>query len=426
MIAALNDKINSDTITYCNKLDKWLWIYAYSLKENLYIILIKNVSKRQQNELDTKKDEEKLVKIRIEMEEANNELRRTNVSLEKTNQELEELTQEKDMVNEELKNANDNYKKANEQIRYTNKELENANEELKNIYDRIDYANQNLKVINQGLQETNQGLWDTNQGLWTTNEQLEKDKKSLQKKNKELKTSSAIVSHDLKSPLNVIMSYVSIIQRKYFDVMDNREKEFTNMVREKAESMINLIDDLMTYSSMNGKENNDKIMDKINIKDVIEKAEDNLKIEIEKSNPDIIKPNFMPSIYANKNQIISLFQNLIGNALKYKKKDIKPRIVIDIEDFNKNMWKLSIKDNGIGIEKEKHESIFNMYSRVHRDNSYIGHGIGLSFCKKIVNKHSGDIWVDSTPGIGSTFYFTLPKLIGETNINNRNNQTQNY
>jgi light-regulated signal transduction histidine kinase (bacteriophytochrome) len=221
------------------------------------------------------------------------------------------------------------------------------------------------------------------------------------------------------------MSYLSIIQRKYFEAMDDREKEFTSMVKEKAESMINLIDDLMTYSSMNGKEHNERTMKKIDIREIIEKAEDNLKIEIEKSKPKIIKPNFMPSLYANENQIISLFQNLIGNALKYKKKDIKPRIEINIEDYNNKMWKISVKDNGIGIEKEKHKSIFNMYSRAHNDGKYIGHGIGLSFCKKIINKHSGDIWVDSTPGIGSTFYFTLPKLKSEDNIDNKDTQIQN-
>ncbi len=418
-----NDKPEIQFYSYT--LSKWLWLNTYSINSNHYSVLIKDITERRNNELAMEKSEERLDKIKIELQQANEELRETLLRLKESNQELEELTQEKEINNDQLRTANKEYKTSNENLSKTNKNLEIANEELKTIYDKIEIANQNLKQMNKGLKETNQGLWDTNQGLWYANDQLEDDKKSLLDRNKELKQSNAIVSHDLKSPLNVIMSYINIIQRRYHDVMDIKEKDFTNMVKEKAQSMINFIEELMSVN------NNDEdkyvqntVWDIHNLEEIIQIAQENLKLEIEKVKPELILPISFPRIYADKNLLVSLFQNLISNAIKYRKKDVNLRIEIVVKDYDPTTWLFSVSDNGIGIDKEKHESIFDLYNRVDNDLT-AGHGIGLSFCRKIVKQYSGKIWVDSTPGIGSTFLFTLPKIDGGDGKINTKVKSQN-
>jgi signal transduction histidine kinase len=189
--------------------------------------------------------------------------------------------------------------------------------------------------------------------------------------------------------------------------------------------MINLIEELMSDKNTDeGKYVQNTVWDSHNIEEIIQIVKGNLKLEIEKAKPELILPISFPKVYADKNLLVSLFQNLISNAIKYRKKDVNLRIEIVVKDYDPTTWLFSVSDNGIGIEKEKHESIFDLYNRV-ADDLATGHGIGLSFCRKIVEQYSGKIWVDSASNIGSTFFFTLPKIDGgDVKIDTRT-KTQN-
>ncbi len=232
--------------------------------------------------------------------------------------------------------------------------------------------------------------------------------KKLGDSNKELQRFAQIVSHDLKSPLNVVISYINIIRRKYTDLMGDEGKELTKTVMERTENMVNLINDLLDYSRLDKKDTQLRSCD---TKKIVGNALQNLEILIEEKNAEITYDT-LPPVKANCVLLTSVFQNLISNSLKYSKKDVPPKIEIQVKEYpssdtDKEYWLFIIKDNGIGIEKKNYESIFQIFNRVNNDSS--GYGIGLAYCKKIIEHHKGKIWVESILDEGSTFYFTLEK-----------------
>ena len=142
--------------------------------------------------------------------------------------------------------------------------------------------------------------------------------------------------------------------------------------------------------------------------EVIASARDNLKLIIDESGAVIAVASDLPTVTGSRSELSRLFQNLIGNALKYRSPDRAPAIHIDIK-ANSGEWTISVEDNGIGIAAEYFDRIFDIFQRLHTRNEYEGTGIGLALCRKIVQHHGGRIWIASTPGEGSTFFFTLPK-----------------
>ncbi len=230
--------------------------------------------------------------------------------------------------------------------------------------------------------------------------------KELERSNTELEQFAYIASHDLQEPLRMVSSYTQLLERRYKDKLDEDANEFIGYAVDGANRMQTLIQDLLTYSRV-GKTK--QILKSVDITQVIKDITLGLKIAIEESNVLIGYSASFPKVMADHSQIQQLFQNLILNAIKYRKEGRQCKLNIDCQKID-NMWQFSIKDNGIGIEPEYFERIFVIFKRLHSKEEYSGTGIGLAVCKRIVEGHGGQIWLESEFGSGSTFYFTMPVM----------------
>ena len=227
---------------------------------------------------------------------------------------------------------------------------------------------------------------------------------SLKNSNLELQEFAYIISHDLQEPLRAIISFSQLIEENYGELLDSEGKEFFSYILEGGKRMKDLISELLNYSRLSTRQ---KPLKSNNFNDLLNNALFNLKESIKESGA-IITHDELPTLIAEKTQIVQLFQNLISNAIKFRSGNI-PKIHIGVKE-NLNEWLFSVEDNGIGIDPEHFERIFKIFQRLHTRNEYPGTGVGLAICKKIVERHSGKIWLKSEIGKGSTFYFTIPKI----------------
>ena len=211
-----------------------------------------------------------------------------------------------------------------------------------------------------------------------------------------------MASHDLKEPLRMITSFLKLLESKYGDDLNEEAKDYINYAVDGAYRMDMMINDLLEYSRVESKEIEFKYL---NSEKILEKALNNLKTFIDERNA-VITSDSLPVIYANEPQMIQLFQNLIGNGIKYCDKKI-PRIHISSISKDNN-YIFEVQDNGIGINEAQLKRIFVLFQRLHTRDEYNGTGIGLAISKKIVQNHRGKIWAKSEPGIGTSFYFTIP------------------
>ncbi len=235
-----------------------------------------------------------------------------------------------------------------------------------------------------------------------TEEELEITMKKLKRSNKELGQFAYVASHDLKEPLRMITSFLQLLERRYKDQLDQDANEFIEFAVTGAKRMDAMINDLLEYSQLANKERDHS---KVNFNEVIEQVFLILKISIDE-NHAVITHDILPTITADEKMMVQLFQNLIGNAIKYKGKET-PKIHISSQRKG-NQYVFTVKDNGIGMSPEHMERIFTIFKRLHTQEEYEGTGIGLSIAQKIVHRHGGQIWVESEPKKGSTFYFTIP------------------
>jgi PAS domain S-box-containing protein len=233
-------------------------------------------------------------------------------------------------------------------------------------------------------------------------EELKKLSEELARSNTDLKDFAYVASHDLKKPLQSIEGFVKLLARRYKGKLDAKADEFVEYIVNGIQRMQELIKDLLEYSQVGAKEKKFKSAD---CSFLVDKAVSNLKAIIEESSA-VVTHDRLPTIMADTSQMISLFQNLIDNAIKFRGEEA-PRIHISAERKG-DEWVFSIQDNGIGIDPKDSERIFGMFQRLHGSTDYPGTGIGLAICKKIVEQHGGRIWVESETGKGSTFYFTMP------------------
>ncbi|MDQ3071992.1 MAG: PAS domain S-box protein [Bacteroidota bacterium] len=221
--------------------------------------------------------------------------------------------------------------------------------------------------------------------------------------NNELEQFAYLASHDLQEPLRTVINYSNLIQKTYKDSLDENATKYFEYLVEATTRMQMLITGILEFTSLNNTESL-KMEDCNNIlSEVLLQMNATLK-----ESGALIKAGHLPIVKASF-QLRSLFQNLISNAIKYRKKDTAPVISVSAMERN-NDWLFSVQDNGIGIEKRYFEKIFLIFQKLHHKNEYIGTGIGLAYAKKIVESHGGEIWVESEIGVGSTFYFTIPKI----------------
>jgi PAS domain S-box-containing protein len=240
--------------------------------------------------------------------------------------------------------------------------------------------------------------------LQRLNKELAESNRELELSNKELEQFAYVASHDLQEPLRMISSFLGLIERKYAHGLDEKGLQYIHFAVDGAKRMKEIILDLLEFSRI-GNLSGDKTW--CHTPDLIKEVLVlNGKLINEKNAIIHVEP--LPDIVCHPSTIIQLFQNLISNGLKYQTQDNVPEIWIKGEE-NENEWKFSVRDNGIGIDPNYQDKIFIIFQRLHLKEQFSGTGIGLAICKKIVEFHGGKIWVESTIGAGSIFYFTLKK-----------------
>jgi signal transduction histidine kinase len=230
---------------------------------------------------------------------------------------------------------------------------------------------------------------------------LLKSNQELARSNAELEQFAYVASHDLQAPLATIASYAQLLEKRYKDQLDSQAHKFIGNIVQGCTRMQTLIDDLLEYSRVGRSQ---KPFQPIDCNQVIEQAIANLQGVISDTQA-VITYSELPVVTGDISQLIQLFQNLIGNAIKYRKSK-SPAVCIAVCK-QENNWLFSVSDNGIGIAAQHQERIFQIFQRLHTQKEYSGTGIGLAICQKIVERHGGSIWVESEPGQGSIFHFTI-------------------
>ncbi|MCM0083177.1 ATP-binding protein [Geomonas sp. Red32] len=225
----------------------------------------------------------------------------------------------------------------------------------------------------------------------------------LKRSNEELEQFAYIASHDLQEPLRMVSSYTQLLAQRYGDQLDDKAKKFIDYAVDGAVRMQRLINDLLAYSRVSRRTN---AIEPVDARAALGEALRNLASAIEESGA-VITSGHLPTVRADGTQLCQLFQNLVGNAVKFRGAEV-PQIGIYAEELE-TAWRFCVKDNGIGIDPQYEEKVFVIFQRLHTRQEFPGTGIGLAICRRIVERHGGELWLESEPGKGSAFHFTLPK-----------------
>ncbi|MEM7553108.1 MAG: ATP-binding protein [Cyanobacteria bacterium P01_A01_bin.84] len=264
-----------------------------------------------------------------------------------------------------------------EQLKQSNQALKEAKTDLE---ERVSNRTRELEIVNRKLLHLNQELTRSNQ---------------------ELEQFGYIVSHDLREPLRMVTSFSKLLAQRYSGQLDAEADQIINFAVDGAERMESLIQDLLAYSRVDSQ---GRKFQSVNCEELLDRALSNLHLAIKETNAQIIR-DALPTVVGDGTQLIQLFQNLIANALKYHGTEL-PIIQIGVT-AELEQWLFWVKDNGIGIDPQYSDRIFQIFQRLHTRQEYPGTGTGLAICHKIIKRHQGKIWVESEVGEGATFYFTL-------------------
>jgi light-regulated signal transduction histidine kinase (bacteriophytochrome) len=269
---------------------------------------------------------------------------------------------------------------------------------------KLDLLSKELAIQNREIEKRVAELNIANNELAYQNEEKQKRARELENANKDLEQFAYVASHDLQEPLRMISSFTQLLERKYRDKLDQDANEYIHFVVDGAARMQKLLLNLLDFSRIS---NQSKPFEQVDTKTIVGQVISTLNQSITAKNVSITCDD-LPLATADELQILRVFQNLIENAIKFHKNTpVQPKIHISCTEQN-NMYQLSVADNGIGIEKQYHDKVFNVFQRLHSAKDYPGTGIGLSICKRIVERHGGTIWFESVVNEGTTFYFTVP------------------
>ncbi|MBC7381935.1 MAG: two-component sensor histidine kinase [Bacteroidia bacterium] len=390
-----------------------------------------NAEKKELNEIILKKSEELSVAIK-EIASYNDEKEKRAAQLIITNIEQVLQSEEKGkraaelvIANVELAFQNDEKGKRAAELLIANIELAFQNEEKRKraaelVIANIELAFQNkekskrateLAIANVALafQIKEKGLraselLNVHKEYNLQNEEKDKKAFDLQLVNKELEEFAYIASHDLQQPLRTVSNYMGLFEKKYLNQLDDDAQKYLDTVKNATKRMSILIKSLLTFSQVG---HNKKLVS-VNCTELINEVLGDLASLIKETNAKI-EVGIMPSLNVYDSEMRQLFQNLITNAIKFQKKNTIPKIKISSKKVT-DKWEFCINDNGIGINQIYFHKIFDIFERLHGNSEYEGSGIGLANCKKIVQLHNGEIWLESNPGQGTSFYFTIPIL----------------
>ena len=272
---------------------------------------------------------------------------------------------------------------------------------------KLSQQNQKLQAEINHRKQIETELTQSKQLLKQSNDNLEQtvaDRTAeLATSNKDLEHFAYIASHDLRQPIRKIRMCTEYLAEDYQHCFDDQAREYIGYITKSTDRMYLLIDDLLAYSRI---AKHERTLVPVDLESVVRDTLEDFSITIKEKQVTVNYQN-LPTVLANSTEIGQLFQNLIGNSLKFTS-DRPPEITIDAVE-QEDRWLISIKDNGIGIESQFFDKIFQMFQRLHGNRKYEGTGIGLAICQKVVNSYGGEIWVESQLNEGTTFYFTLPK-----------------
>ena len=265
------------------------------------------------------------------------------------------------------------------------------------------YSEDEIGELAQSFQVMQSKLKNSYDDLHKTNDKLAKKTQELERSNQEFEQFAHVISHDLKEPIRTVSIYTEMLAKRLEGRLEEKEVDYVEHTLGGCRWMYALIDDLLTYARTGSQ---DEPMQMTDTGQALNKALMNLTAVIRKNQAEASYDK-LPVVFGNGTQLTQLFQNLIVNAIKFRRSD-PPQIHIEATCRDK-VWCFSVRDNGIGIESKQFDRIFVVFQRLHTRNEYSGTGIGLAVCKKIVERHHGKIWVESKPGAGSVFYFTIPE-----------------
>jgi signal transduction histidine kinase len=284
---------------------------------------------------------------------------------------------------------------------------------------RITEGNFGERIIPQGLKDIRaiaidvenmrQRIVDELESTRSTGEQLDEQTVELRRSNAELEQFAYVASHDLQEPLRKVTAFCQLIEKRYGDKLDERGIEYIGFAVDGAKRMQVLINDLLSFSRVGRL---GTLYTAVDLDTTLDSALTNLAVAIEESGAEIVRPSQpLPQVSGDPTLLTMVWQNLIGNAVKFRHQDRAPRVVIDCRQGTgdgEGQWLLTVSDNGIGIPEEFSDKVFVIFQRLHGRDVYTGTGVGLALCKKIVEHHGGSIWIDSSYTDGTRFEFTLP------------------
>jgi light-regulated signal transduction histidine kinase (bacteriophytochrome) len=248
--------------------------------------------------------------------------------------------------------------------------------------------------------------------LAESNQKLQDQTAELQRSNHDLEQFAAIISHDLKAPVRNVSSFMSLLMRRHGAILDSEAQNFIELSKNSADRMARQIDDLLSYSKVG---RNLPATGTVDLNSMIAVIQIELGEKIKDKNTRIMILDELPILRnVHASMIHHIFQNLISNAVKFNTGD-RPEVKIG-STMSADDYTFSVSDNGIGIDDDHKDKLFNMFRRLHSESEFEGSGVGLAVCKKIVDFYGGRIWMESTKGIGTTFYFTLPRRRGATSL----------
>jgi signal transduction histidine kinase len=265
-----------------------------------------------------------------------------------------------------------------------------------------------LATTNSQLEATNADLTREIEERKQMADDLKQFTVQLERSNQELEQFAYVASHDLQEPLRVVAGYLQLLERRYKGRLDQDADEFIAFAVDAAKRMQALINDLLAYSRVGRKM---KPMEPTDCNQVVAQALKNLRMTIEEFGA-VVEVGDLPTVAGDSGQLTLVFQNLIGNAIKFRG-ETPPVVRIQAKSCPKE-WEFSVQDNGIGIDMQYSKRIFLIFQRLHTREEYPGTGIGLAICQKIIERHGGRVWLESQPGQGSTFFFTIPSEVQDS------------
>jgi PAS domain S-box-containing protein len=359
-----------------------------------------------------------LVERSRQLETSNNSLVERSRQLETSNESLVERSQQLETSNEslversrQLETSNNSLVERSRQLETSNnslversRQLETSNNSLVERSQQLETSNESLVERSRQLETSNNSLAERSRQLETSNNSLAERSQQLEASNEELGQYAYVASHDLQEPLRKMASFCQLLARRYKGELDEQADEFIAYIVDGARRMQEMINDLLKFSQAG---RSPEVAVAVDCNEVVERARIDLAGAIDDNGASIVVTGTLPTVRGEWARLVQLFENLIGNGIKFHGKE-PPRIEISAVPDGTG-WRFAVADNGIGIDPQYADRIFALFQRLHSKADYPGTGIGLAVCKKIVEGYGGTLAFESQPGEGTTFYWTMPE-----------------